>query len=85
MYSLADNLAISESISTAKLFCRIVVLRTERLNKVYCYLAKQNKLPETRPYGSILLECPCVWGEVGADGTGRVLGFLVKGFGDDGR
>lgn len=44
---------------------------------------KQDKPPETGPYGSILLECPCVWGEVGADGTGRVLGYLVNGFRDD--
>lgn len=49
-------------------------LRANIVDKVCCFSTKQDKSPETRPYGSVLLECPCVWGEIGADGTGRVLG-----------
>lgn len=50
-----------------------MILRTERLNKVSCLSTEQDKPLETGPYGFILLECPCVWDKVGADGTGRVL------------
>lgn len=53
------------------------------MNKVSCFSVEQDRPSETRPYGNILLECPCIWVEVGADGTGRVPGCLVKDFGDD--